>query len=50
MELFESTAILKTASRIPTPSEQQIAEARARFLAAIGHDLVSSQRAGQSAA
>ena len=50
MELFEATASLKTAGLIPTPSDQQIAEARARFLVAIGQDLQTSQRGAQSAA
>ena len=50
MELFEATTSLKTAGLIPTPGEQQVAEARARFLLAIGHDLATSQRSGRSAA
>ena len=50
MELFEATTSLKTAGRVPTPSAQQVAEARARFLVAIGHELSTSRRSGQSAA
>ena len=50
MELFEATTSLKTAGLVPAPSDQQIAEARARFLVAIGRDLQTSQRVGQSAA
>jgi hypothetical protein len=50
MELFEATAKLNGASRVPALSEQQIAEARMRFLAAIGHEPITAQRSGQSAA
>ena len=50
MELFEATTSLKTAGLVPTPSAQQVAEARARFLVAIGHELSTSRRSGQSAA
>ena len=50
MELFAATTSLKTAGRVPTPSAQQVAEARERFLVAIGHELATSQRRGQSAA
>lgn len=50
MELFEATAKLNSASQVPTPTEQQIAEARVRFLAAIGQEPAFARRAGESAA
>ena len=50
MELFEVSTSLKQAGSVPEPSERDIAQARARFLAAIAAEAAPRKRSQGSAA